>query len=130
MQLFQPEDLLLSCVIAAVYELHLAVLVPKWRAWLRRREEPRDEWVLSLDGKDLAILDKRQRIDASWSGFRVRPFTPEDVNLLTERELWDRGRFRFRHKVSGRPVPDARASTHVQGTPVQDDLRVSMLGLD
>ena len=98
------------------------------REWLRRREEPVDEWILSLDGKDLATVTDREFVDMFWGGFSVRPFSAEDVFVLTDKELWEQCRFRFRHKASGREVR-AFNEGHQPDSERPGDLRVVVRGL-
>lgn len=83
-----------------------------------------DEWILSLDGKDLAILTDREQVEQFWCAFRVEPLAPENVALLTDTKLWDGCRFRYRHKTSG------RVAAHAFGWPPKaDDMRAFMRGL-
>lgn len=82
-----------------------------------------DEWILSLNGKDLAILKDREQGDQFWHCYCVVPLAPEHVSVLTGTTVWDSGRFRYRHRVTGRI---ARAT----GLPLlPDDMRAVMRGL-
>jgi hypothetical protein len=79
------------------------VIVDLRERW-RRRGETVDEWILSLDGRDLALLSGRGMDDMFWSWYRVTPLHAAFAPILLDREPWNRCRFSYRHRVSGRAV--------------------------
>lgn len=73
----------------------------RWRAW---RAERVCEWLVSLDGQDLAVLSDAVHEDMFWSWHRVQPLHASFLPRLLDEEAWDRNRFSVRHRHSGRRV--------------------------
>lgn len=72
--------------------------------WRTRRAERIAEWLVSLDGQDLAVLSDPVHEDMLWSWYRVTPLHPSFVPRLLDGEAWNRCRFSVRHRHSGRRV--------------------------
>src|SRR5262249_235851 len=59
-----------------------------WREWRIRRAERVGEWIVSLDGRDLAILDQPTFHDMFWDWLRVTPLHPSFVAPLMDPDAW------------------------------------------
>lgn len=75
-----------------------------FRAWRRAREPQVSEWLLSLDGQDLAVLSDPVYEDMFWDWYRVTPLHPKFVPRVLDAEAWNRVRFQVRHRQSGLEV--------------------------
>lgn len=114
----------IGCALALM-ELGLE-LGPEVRAWARRRAECADEWLVALDGEDLALLSGGTREDMFWSRYRLTPLHSHYRARLMDAHLWTTGRFSFRHRFSGREVSTFLAGYQDRPLETDEGLTVSL----
>ncbi len=113
---------LLGAPFAVAFSPYVIEYVQRWR---RRRVEPVDEWIVSLDGADVAILKDPVFVEMFWTGFTVVPIDESKLPLIYNARLWHNCRFEFRHRISGR-IARAFSSASDAGVPTPASMQVVM----
>lgn len=114
----------MSQTLNALVELARS-LVSLPRALQVRWTERSNEWLLSLDGRDLGVLSEPTYDDMFWSWWRVTPLHPLFVPRLLDPTVWSGVRFRVRHRQSGREV--STFSALGAPTPIEDERGLRVL---